>query len=149
MLGRTKRPSANRLATLRAVPMFSGLSDAALGRIDGRVVEIDVDAGTVLMREGEPGREAFVIGAGRAEIRVGGDAVSSVSAGDLVGETSLLDGGPRTATVVALTPLRLYVVSPSEFAALFEDPQAARWIAATLARRLRTQRESRLATASA
>jgi CRP-like cAMP-binding protein len=148
MRGRTRRPPAGRLNTLRATPIFAQLDDAALRRIDARLAEVEVEVGAVLMREGEPGREAFVIAEGRAEITVNGEPVTTARAGDLVGETSLLDGGPRTATVVALTPLRLFVVNPSEFAALFDDPRAARWIAATLARRLRAQRQSQLAASA-
>jgi len=126
-----------RIATLRAIPMFAGLSDSALAGIDSRMSETTVAAGTVLTSQGTLGREAFIIAEGRAVVRVDGQPIGSVSVGDLVGETALLDGGPRTATVVALTPVRLYVLDPSEFTWLFRDPQAAHWIASTLARRLR------------
>jgi CRP-like cAMP-binding protein len=127
----------SRITTLRRIPMFDGLSDAALARIDSRMSETTVAEGSVLMHEGQPAREAFIIAEGRAAIAVGGRPVGSVSVGDLVGETALLDGGPRTATVVALTDLRIYVLDPAEFHTLFEDPATARWIAARLAQRLR------------
>lgn len=127
----------SRITRLRRIPMFGGLSDAALARIDSRMSETTVAEGAVLMHEGQPAREAFIIAEGRAAISVGGRPVGSVSVGDLVGETALLDGGPRTATVVALTDLRIYVLDPAEFRTLFEDPATARWIAANLAQRLR------------
>ena len=131
------RVPLTRINALRGVPMFAGLPDAALARIDGHMVEIEVEDGATLIRENERGREAFIVAEGIAEVRVGGVAVSSVAAGDLIGEVSLLDNGPRTATVVALTPLRLYVLDPRQFTALFDAPQTARWIATNLAHRLR------------
>jgi CRP-like cAMP-binding protein len=117
--------------------MFSALSDGALERIDARMVEVRVAAGTVLMTQGERGREAFIVADGIAEVRVAGRIVSSVRTGDLVGEMSLLDGSPRTATVIALTPMRILVLDPSQFGELFTDPGTAQWIAANLAQRLR------------
>jgi CRP/FNR family transcriptional regulator, cyclic AMP receptor protein len=140
MLRRSHRMSATRAATLRAIPMFAELSKAALARIDSRMAEITVDPGSVLTTENESGREAFIIADGVAEVRVGGVPVSSVGAGDLVGEMSLLDRGPRTATVVALTPLRVYVLDRQEFTVLFSDPTSAQWIAAKLSQRLREVR---------
>jgi CRP-like cAMP-binding protein len=126
-----------RRAALHAVPMFAALSNAALRRLDAQMTEIEVPAGTVLARQHESGREAFIIAAGRAAIIVDGTVVSSAAAGDLIGEVALLDSGPRTATVTALTAMRLYVLDPSQFSALFEEPETSRWIATHLARRLR------------
>ena len=128
---------AARVEVLRGMEMFAALSDAELARVDAHVSEARVDAGTTLMAQGDPGREALIVVDGVAEVRVDGVIVGSVSSGDLVGETALLDLGPRTATVVALTPMRLYVLDPSEFAWLFSQPEAGRWIASHLAHRLR------------
>jgi CRP/FNR family cyclic AMP-dependent transcriptional regulator len=137
MFKRRHRISRTRSATLRTIPMLAELSDVALARIDSCMVEIGVAAGSVLTTENEYGREAFIIVDGIAEVRVGGRAVSSVGAGDLVGEMSLLDRGPHTCTVVALTPLRMHVLDPRQFTVLFADPTSAQWIAAELSRRLR------------
>ena len=126
-----------RYAALRALPMFAALPDAALRRIDAQMTEIEVPPGTVLARQHEFGREAFIIVEGRAAIIMDDTIVSSAAAGDLIGEVALLDSGPRTATVTALTAMRLYVLDPSQFQALFDEPQTSRWIAAHLARRLR------------
>jgi CRP-like cAMP-binding protein len=102
------------------------------------------------MTQCEHGSEAVIIVDGVAGISVDGRPVSSASRGDLVGETSLLDGGPRTATVTALTDLRAYVLDSRQFAALFENPVSARWIAGALARRTRELDErSRAASAAA
>lgn len=128
---------ASRIRTLRQLPIFAGLSDTTLALIDSRLTERTVAAGSLLIRQGEPAREAFLVAEGRASVAVDGHPVSSVSVGDLVGETALLDNGPRTATVRALTDLRIYVLDPSQFRRLFENPDTARWIAARLAERLR------------
>jgi CRP/FNR family cyclic AMP-dependent transcriptional regulator len=137
MFGIRTRASTSHLAALRGIPMFSGLSDAVLARVDGQMVEMAVAPGAFLTTEHERGREAFIVADGIAEVRVDGVAISSVGVGDLVGEMSLLDGGPRTATVIALTPMRVYVLDPRQFAELFADPQSAQWIAAHLSTRLR------------
>jgi CRP-like cAMP-binding protein len=123
--------------------MFAGLSDGALARLDGLMTETEAAPGDTLMQEGSFGQQAFIIAEGAAEVRIGGDVVGLAGAGDLVGEMSLLDDGTRTATVVALTPMRLFVLDPRQFAALFDDPHCARWIAARLAGRLRERGSQR------
>jgi len=133
------RLSRDREVALRRIPMFQDLSGAELARAASHLAEIDVAAGTTLMTQHEHGREAVIIADGVAEVSIDGRAVSSVSSGDLVGEVALLDNGPRTATVTALTRVRAYVLDPREFSALFESPRSARWIATELARRLREQ----------
>jgi CRP/FNR family cyclic AMP-dependent transcriptional regulator len=134
---RSHRAPRSRLESLRRVPAFAELTDAALAHLDAHMTEIDLPAGATLMTERQRGREALVIAEGVAEVSVDGRAVTSVSAGDLVGETALLDSGPRTATVTALTPLRIYVLDAHQFGALFDHPDTARWIATALARRVR------------
>jgi CRP-like cAMP-binding protein len=133
------RARGARLAALRELPIFSGLSDAALRRVDAQMMELDVAADTVLVRQGEHGREALIVATGRAAVYVDGEVVSSVRQGEMIGEMSLLDNGRRTATVVALTPMRVYVLDARQFASLFDEPQTGRWIAATLAKRLRAR----------
>ena len=137
MTGFFKHRPDPRFAALRAVPMFADLPEAALRRVDRQLAELDLPAGTVLTRQDDLGREVFVIVEGLAAISVDGKPVCGASAGDLIGEISLLDSGPRTATVTALTPMRVYVLDPRQFGALFEEPQTSRWIATHLAKRLR------------
>jgi CRP/FNR family cyclic AMP-dependent transcriptional regulator len=134
---RHRKPNA-ALQPLRELALFAGLSDTVLARIDASMVELRLDPGSVLTTEHEQGREAFIVADGVAEVRIAGRAVSSAAAGDLIGEMSLLDGGPRTATVVALTPMRVYVLDPRQFAELFSDPHSAQRIAANLSLRLRS-----------
>jgi CRP-like cAMP-binding protein len=128
---------ASRLALLRQVPMFAELPDHVLARVDALMTDSAVPAGAALTTQGEPGREAFIIAAGEAEVIMDGAVVADLGPGDLVGEMSLLDNQPRSATVVAKTYLHVLVMEPRQFGALFADAHTAQWIAASLSRRLR------------
>jgi CRP-like cAMP-binding protein len=98
----------------------------------------DVAAGDVVCAEGEPGREFFLIAGGEAEIERGGQTVAKLSVGDHFGELALLDRGPRSATVRAVTDLRLYVLRDESFAAVLNEvPALAQKLLAAMARRLR------------
>jgi CRP-like cAMP-binding protein len=125
------------LALLRRVPMFADLPDHLLARVDGLMTDALVPAGTALTVQHEPGRQAFIVADGEAEVIVDDEVVAEVGPGALVGEMSLLDNQPRSATVVAKTYLHVLVMEPRQFGALFADPHTAQWIAASLSRRLR------------
>jgi CRP-like cAMP-binding protein len=81
---------------------------------DGALVEKSgtIKEGDALMREGEEGGELFLLLDGVVDIEVGGELVAEIGPGALLGERALLEGGKRTATVVAKTPVRVAVVSP-------------------------------------
>jgi cAMP-dependent protein kinase regulator len=128
---------ATRIELLRQLPMFAHYPDEDLASIDALVDEVLVPAGSTLTTEGQPGREAFIVVSGEAEIRVGDQALGTATAGELVGEMSLLDNQPRSATVTALTPLRVLVIDPRQFGTLLQDPRTARWLATSLSQRLR------------
>ncbi len=128
---------AGWLALLRQVPMFADLPDDLLARVDALVTDASVPAGAALTVQDEPGRQAFIVAEGEAEVIVDNEVVAEIGPGDLVGEMSLLDNQPRSATVVAKTYLHVLVMEPRQFGALFADPHTAQWIAASLSRRLR------------
>jgi CRP-like cAMP-binding protein len=73
--------------------------------------EVEVDAGYVLMKEGDIGQEAFIILSGTAVVMRNGNKIASLGRGSIFGELSLLDPGKRTATVVAETDMDLLVVT--------------------------------------
>jgi CRP-like cAMP-binding protein len=99
---------------------------------------LSVQEAFVLTTEATVGRECFVIADGHAAVKVGARLVGMVGPGDCVGEMALLDGGTRSATVTAETPMTLYVLSIREFNSLLEvDPTIVRKITASLALRLR------------
>ena len=132
-----------KVELLGNVPLFSECSKRDLHRIARLVDEMDVPDRTVFIRQGEPGRECFVIAEGKAKATVRGSGSASLGPGDVVGEMSLLDQAPRAATVTAWTEMPLLVLTPRNFSALIEEfPPVARRIMAALARRVR-EAESR------
>ncbi len=123
---------------LSTVKLFSACNKKELQAVARLCTPISIAEGETMTTEGTSGKECFVITAGKATVTIGGQPVGIVGPGDCVGEMSLLDGGPRTATVTASSPLSAYVMSPREFQSLLEiSPAIARKLATTLAQRLR------------
>lgn len=106
---------------LAQVPLFAGLGKKQLRQISSLATELDAADGRVLTREGEQGNEFIVILDGEAHVLVDGDVVATLGAGDFFGEIALMANRPRTATVVAKTPMRLEVVHRREFQMLLRD----------------------------
>jgi CRP-like cAMP-binding protein len=122
---------------LSSVPLFEGLSKKHLQQVLKLATRIDAAEGKVLTREGEEGREFILILEGDVEIRKGDDVIATQSAGSYIGEIALIEHQPRTATVVATTPVVLDVIGQREFATLLEDePEIGKKIKATAAERL-------------
>ena len=122
---------------LAQVPLFKDLSKKHLKQVSTLATRIDAPAGKVLTREGETGHEFILILEGSVEIRRGDDLVATRGAGDYIGEIALLEHQPRTATVVATTPVVLDVIGQREFASLVRDePEIGAAIKATSAERL-------------
>ena len=108
------------------VPIFKGCSKKELQTIARQVREISHDAGYVIATEGDPGAGLFVIADGQADVTIGGKKVNHLEEGDFFGEMALLDGGPRTATVTATTPITLYALTEWVFRGLLaEHPSIA------------------------
>jgi CRP/FNR family transcriptional regulator, cyclic AMP receptor protein len=106
---------------LKRVPLFSGCSKKEIREIARLADEIDVDEGTVLTREGDSGREFFVLVEGAADVRRNGRKVNAMGSGDFFGEIALVSDRPRTATVTATTPARLLVVTDRAFRDLMRN----------------------------
>ena len=100
---------------LEGIGAFSGLSKHELEQLAGWTFELEVPAGEELLKEGKLAHEFFVIEDGAVEVRQDGERIAELGTGDFFGEIALLEGGTRTATVVATTPLRLIVMSAHEF----------------------------------
>ncbi|MEZ5183099.1 MAG: cyclic nucleotide-binding domain-containing protein [Acidimicrobiales bacterium] len=133
MASRTKH-----LEHLAEIPLLSALSKRDLGRIAKASNEITVEAGHVLVDQGDAGREAFVIVEGTASVHRNGRKVGELGPGDAIGELALLDHGPRTATVTATTTLTALVLSAREFAGVIEEvPGLAQKLLGQLAARVR------------
>src|SRR5438093_5336153 len=109
------------LNALKAVPLFKECSPQELREVASLGTEVEVPAGKVLTSQGQKGREFFLIREGSATCSVDGRDVAKFGPGDYFGEMSLLDGGPRTATVTTTSPVRAHVISQQEFATLIHD----------------------------
>ncbi len=122
---------------LADVPIFEGLTKKQLRRISSLMTRLDRPAGEVLTREGQQGYEFFIVLEGEVEVRQGDRVVATRGPGEYVGEIALLDKRPRTATVVAMTPVSVEVLSRREFVSLLAElPELSEQIMATIAQRL-------------
>ena len=123
---------------LAKVSLFAGADRKELREIAKATTEMQVTEGTEFVRQGDSGREAFIIVTGHAQVTVDGNEVATVGPGDTVGEMALLDKGPRSATVTALEPMTLLVLDPREFKGLMLGvPTIAVKVATALAQRVR------------
>jgi CRP-like cAMP-binding protein len=127
-----------RLDQLANVPLFRSCSQRELAKIARAVDEVEVAAGRVLVEQGAAGHECYILVAGEASVIRDGNVIATLGPGDPIGELAVLDGGPRTATVVATTDLDLLVLGQREFSALLSEvPTLSHKILVNLSRRLR------------
>jgi CRP/FNR family transcriptional regulator, cyclic AMP receptor protein len=128
------------------VPLFERMSKRELEQIASVADEIDLAEGKELTREGEAGREFFVLLEGTADVTQDGERVNSLEPGDFFGEIALISDGPRTATVTATSPVRTLVVTARSFQRLVDEmPEIQRHVLAAAAERLnpKLSREAR------
>jgi len=140
----------DKIERLKELPIFEGCNQRQLRSVAKIARVFDVAAGTVLARAGEPGNEFFLIIDGSVRVEVSSEAHVLLHPGEFFGEMSILDGGPRSATVIADSPVRLLVISRRQFSMLLEDvPGLTQTLLATLSRRVREAeaRAERLGTA--
>jgi CRP/FNR family transcriptional regulator, cyclic AMP receptor protein len=128
----------DKMERLQSVPMLEECTGRQLREVARITDVVEVPAGTVLTRAGDPGEEFFLIVDGSARVEVPGGNQGRLAPGAFFGEMSLLDGGPRSATVVAETPIRLLVIKRRNFATLLKAaPALTAKILATLSKRVR------------
>jgi cAMP-dependent protein kinase regulator len=109
------------LAELRELSIFHGLDSEQLNGILEHGEWITATHGDRLVTQGEPGDRFYVIQSGRAEIILDGTVIGSVSRGMYFGEVALLRNVPRTATVTASTPMRLFALDRDGFELVVAD----------------------------
>ncbi|HVM65566.1 MAG TPA: cyclic nucleotide-binding domain-containing protein [Acidimicrobiales bacterium] len=120
------------------LPLFSGHTAHQCARILKLGTMLRVVQGTVLTDQGGPGDEVFVVVSGTARCERNGRCIAVFGPGDWFGEIAVLDRGPRTATVVAESPMELMVFGRREFNAVLEEsPRVARRMLPMLAARTR------------
>ena len=126
-----------KVEALKRVPLFEGLSKKELTQLARATEDLAVEAGTVLCREGRLGREFFVIVDGVAEVTKGGKRLATRQSGEFFGEIALITTTRRTATVIAKTPLRCFILTRGDFRrVLDESPSVERKVMQALAERL-------------
>lgn len=130
--GREEQPVGLRkdrhphLDALRAVPLFEGVDDRHLRSVAEQAERVSVPAGELLMLERFHGEQFLIIVEGSASVRHGSQEVARVGQGDFLGEIGLLEHADRSATVVALTPMKLLVIDEGGFQDLLrENPEVA------------------------
>lgn len=129
----------------RSVSIFKGLNDAELRMLSGICKLVAVAAGDVIFRQDDPSRHLYMVLSGEIDVRMGADEVSvgKVLAGDVLGEISLVEGMPHSATAVAAQDSQLIVLTGQDFEALIQrypriGVTVMRNIARSLGSKLRT-----------
>ncbi|HEV3226619.1 MAG TPA: cyclic nucleotide-binding domain-containing protein [Acidimicrobiales bacterium] len=126
---------AERLAKIE---LFDGFTPSELARVAELVEEVEAEKGAVLVEQGKPGTEAYIVVEGEAAFEVAGERKGTIGPGDPVGEMALIDNRPRVGTVRAMTPMKLLVLDSSQFRKLLDEmPKANRAIMSKLSERLR------------
>ena len=121
-------------AALTSISLFAGLADADRSRLAEVCTEVQVDAGTPLVEEGDFGYAMFAIVRGMAEVTHDGAVLRTLGPGDVFGEIAVLSGGRRTATVTATTPMELIVIMNRDIWKLERDePDIAASLRQTIA----------------
>ena len=131
-------PHDTKVASLAKAPLFAALSRQELGQLAKATEDLEVDEGKTLTREGDLGREFFVIVDGEVTVTQDGNEIRRLGAGDFFGEIALIyDNARRTATVTAVSPLRFFVLTRQSFRSLLEhQPEVEEKVMAALEERL-------------
>lgn len=126
-----------KVELIKGAPLFAECSRKQLDEIAGIADEIDLREGKELTKEGRPGREFFVLIEGDADVKKGSRRINQMGPGDFFGEISLVTRRPRTATVVATSPVRALVITDRSFRTLLErQPEIQSKVMSALAARL-------------
>lgn len=126
-----------KVEALRGAPLFEGLSKKELRELARVSEDMEIPEGTTLTKEGDIGHEFFVIVEGETQVKRKGRSLGTRGAGEFIGEIALLEQVPRTATVTAKTPLRVFVLTSKDFHHLLEENRGVeRKVLRTLAKRV-------------
>jgi CRP-like cAMP-binding protein len=122
---------------IKRAPLFWNCSKRELRQIAQIADEIDLREGKEMTRQGDRGREFFVLLDGEADVTKDGHSINQLGAGDFFGEIALVSDSPRTATVTATSPVRALVITDRSFKRLLKDqPDIQSKVLAALAARL-------------
>ena len=125
---------------LARAPLFAGVSKRHLRALARLAKEVSYHPGQRIVREGIAGSSLYVVIEGRARVERAGRELATLDAGEFFGEISLLDGGPRSASVVADAPVRCVKLDGRDLRNLLErEPSVTMRLLGVLATRLRDQ----------
>src|SRR5437763_16691511 len=108
-------------ARLKAIPIFSDLSEEEANRLATFATETSVAEGQILMKQGDFSTELIAIEEGTADVIQNGTKVASLAEGALIGEMGLLERRPRNADVIATSPMRVIKLTHWEIRGMSED----------------------------
>src|SRR5947209_1044316 len=108
-------------ARLKAIPIFSHLSDDEANRLAAFATETSIAVGKILMKEGDYSTELIAIEEGTADVIQNDEKVESLGEGALIGEMGLLERKPRNADVIATSPMRVIKLTHWEIRRMSED----------------------------
>jgi len=132
-----------KVELFKSVPLFVGCSKAELRELARNADEVDLREGYVLVREGRPGREFFVLVDGRVQVTAKDRKLAELTGGDWFGEIALLTKVPRTATVTATSAVRALVLTDRSFRRVVETmPSIALKVLASVGDRLAADAKS-------
>jgi CRP-like cAMP-binding protein len=126
-----------KVRLISRVPLFEDCSQAELARIATITTQVEFAKGDVMVREGAPGDDFFVLVKGSADARKAKKHLATLKAGDFVGEIALLSDAPRTATVTAMSDVTALKATRKGFAELLKTaPSIQQKVLSALARRV-------------
>lgn len=132
-----QRQSRDRAALLADIEFFVGFNSDEARRVAELCEEVRYTAGSVVVDQGDPGTDCYVVVAGSASVYVNGEYVATVGPGTMIGEMALLDHRPRTATVVADSELTLLRFDSVAFSKMLDEmPKASERVMEILRSRL-------------
>jgi CRP/FNR family transcriptional regulator, cyclic AMP receptor protein len=126
-----------KVELIRHAPLFAHVSKRQLEQIAQIADEIDLREGKEMTKQGSRGREFFVLLEGNADVKKNGRRINTLGPGDFFGEIALVSDTPRTATVIATSPVRALVITDRSFKRLMSDsPEIQERVLSALAARL-------------
>jgi CRP-like cAMP-binding protein len=143
---RMRRTNDQKIRRLGEVELFRHCTPKELARLASITDEAVLETGQVLCRQGEVATAAYVIDDGEASVKIGTQVIGTVATGESVGEMGLLDYRPRSASVVARSPMKVYVIDARRFESVLEEaPTLARSLLRELTGRIRGLDQARAA----
>ena len=140
-----RRRGQRKIEELAKVSLFDHVPRRVLELVASHVDEVEVKPEQVLMQEGHRNNAFWIVMSGEADVLVQGRKLRRVGPGQFFGTSTMLDGKPAVATVVARTPLRAYVASADQFRALEGNETIALRLMHYALERVREDLEARIA----